>query len=60
MISSVSPDSASVGDGITNANVLTLTGTAQANSTVKVYDGANLLGSAVANANGTGALATSG
>ena len=33
-----------VGDGITNDNTLTLTGTAEANSTVKVYDGATLLG----------------
>ena len=37
-----------VGDGITNDNTLTLTGTAEANATVKVYDGANLLGSATA------------
>ena len=41
------------GDGITNDNTLTLTGTAEANATVKVYDGATLLGSATAN--GTGA-----
>ena len=46
-------DSGIVGDGITNAKSLTLTGTAEANSTVKVYDGATLLGSATAN--GTGA-----
>ena len=46
-------DSGTLGDGITNANVLTLTGTAEANSTVKVFDGATLLGSATAN--GTGA-----
>ena len=30
-IASFSPDSGTVGDGITNANVLTLTGTAEAN-----------------------------
>ena len=52
-ITSFSPDSGVVGDGITNASTLTLTGTAEANSTVKVYDGATLLGSATAN--GTGA-----
>jgi hypothetical protein len=52
-IASFSPDSGTVGDDITNVNVLTLTGTAEANSTVKVYDGATLLGSATAN--GTGA-----
>ncbi len=52
-ITSFTPDSGTVGDGITNASVLTLTGTAEANSTVKVYDGATLLGTATAN--GTGA-----
>ena len=52
-IASFSTDSGIVGDGITNDNTLTLTGTAEANSTVKVYDGATLLGSATAN--GTGA-----
>ena len=63
VISSISPDSGVVGDGITNVNVLTLTGTAEANSTVKVYDGATLLGSATANGSGawsytTGTLAS--
>ena len=58
VIGSFSPDSASIGDGITNANVLTLTGTAQANSTVKVYDGTTLLGSAVANVSGAWSFAT--
>ena len=52
-ITSFSTDSGVVGDGITNDNTLTLTGTAEANSTVKVYDGATLLGSALAS--GTGA-----
>src|ERR1019366_5598334 len=51
-ITSFSPDSGVVGDGITNASTLTLTGTAEANSTVKVYDGATLLGSATANGSG--------
>ena len=57
-VTSFSPDSGVVGDGITNATVLTLTGTAEANSTVKVYDGANLLGSATANGNGAWSLTT--
>ena len=62
-IASFSPDSGAVGDHITNDNTLTLTGTAEANSTVKVYDGATLLGSATANGSGawsytTAALAT--
>ena len=43
-IASFSNDSGVTGDGITNDNTLTLTGTAEANSTVKVYDGATLLG----------------
>ena len=41
-----------VGDHITNDNTPTLTGTAEANSTVKVFDGATLLGSAIANGAG--------
>ena len=53
-IASFSTDSGTVGDGLTNDNTLTLTGTAEANSTVKVFDGATLLGSATAN--GTGRL----
>ena len=51
-IASFSPDTGTVGDGSTTANVLTLTGTAEANATVKVFDGATLLGSAVANSSG--------
>ena len=43
-IASFSTDSGMVGDDITNDNALTLTGTAEANSTVKVFDGATLLG----------------
>ena len=64
-IASFSTDSGMVGDGITNDNTLTLTGTAEANSTVKVFDGATLLGSATANGSGawsytTAALANGG
>ena len=64
-ISSFSTDSGVVGDHITNDNTLTLTGTAEANSTVKVYDGTTLLGSATANGSGawsytTAALANGG
>src|SRR6185437_8951996 len=51
-ISSFSPDSGVAGDRITDVNILTLTGTAEANSSVKVYDGATLLGSATANGSG--------
>ena len=52
-IASFSTDSGVVGDHITNDNTLTLTGTAEANSTVKVYDGTTLLNSVTAS--GTGA-----
>src|SRR5262249_13792352 len=51
-ISSFSTDSGTVGDGITNDNTLTLTGTAEASATVKIYDGATLLGSTTANGSG--------
>ena len=58
IIASFSTDSGTVGDGITNDNTLTLTGTAEANSTVKVFDGATLLGSAVANGSGAWSFTT--
>src|SRR6185503_9645625 len=48
-----SPDTGVTGDGVTSANVITISGAAEANSTVKVYDGTTLLGTATAN--GTGA-----
>ena len=57
-ITSFSPDTGTVGDGVTSTNVLTLTGTAEANATVKVFDGATLLGSAVANGSGTWSFTT--
>ena len=58
-IASWSPDSGVVGDGITNANHLTLTGTAAANSTVTVYDGSTQLGTATVDSNGAWSYATS-
>src|SRR5207247_3741 len=57
-ISSFSTDSGTVGDGITNDNTLTLTGTAAAGSTVNVYDGATLLGTATANGSGAWTFTT--
>ncbi len=51
-IGSFSTDSGVVGDHITNDNTLTLTGTAEAGSTVKLYDGTTLLGSGIANGSG--------
>ncbi|MBN9040908.1 MAG: hypothetical protein J0H38_06430 [Rhizobiales bacterium] len=58
-IVSFSNDSGVVGDGITNDNTLTLTGTAAANSTVKVYDGATQIGTTTANASGSWSYITS-
>ena len=57
-IASFSTDTGTVGDGITSDNTLTLTGTAEANATVKVYDGATLLGSATANGSGAWSFTT--
>ena len=57
-ITSFSTDSGVAGDGLTNDNTLTLTGTAEANSTVKVYDGATLLGTATTNGSGAWSFTT--
>ena len=51
-IASFSKDTGTVGDNITSDNTLTLNGTAEAGSNVKVYDGSTLLGSATANGSG--------
>ena len=51
-IASFSPDSGTVGDGVTKATVLALAGTAVANSTVNVYDGATLVGTVTADGSG--------
>src|SRR6202022_1229129 len=53
VIASFSNDSGVVGDGITNDNTLTLTGTAAANSTVKIFDGSAQIGTAAANSSGS-------
>jgi hypothetical protein len=58
-ITSFSTDSGVVGDGITNDNTPTLTGTAPANSTVQVYDGSTLLGTTTANSSGAWTSTTS-
>ena len=57
-IAAYSTDSGTVGDGITNDNTLTLTGSAEANATVKVYDGVTLLGSATADGSGNWSYTT--
>ena len=51
-IASFTTDSGVAGDHITDDNTLTLGGSAEANSTVKIYDGATLLNSVTANASG--------
>ena len=53
-----SPDTGTVGDGVTNANQLTLTGTAVANSTVNIYDGTTLLGTTTSNSSGAWTIKT--
>ena len=57
-IVSFSPDSGTVGDDITNATTLTLTGTGEANSTVEVFDGSTELGTAAVNASGAWSFVT--
>ena len=57
-IAAFSSDSGTVGDGITADSTLTLTGTAEANSTVKVYDGATLLGQTTADGSGAWSYTT--
>ena len=57
-IAKFSPDSGIVGDGITNVNTPTLTGTAVANSTVKVFDGTTQVGTATADSTGAWTLTT--
>src|SRR5262249_61996991 len=57
-ISAFSPDSNVSGDGITNANVVTLTGSAAANSSIKVFDGTTQIGTVTANASGVWSFAT--
>src|SRR6185312_5287638 len=57
-ITAFSTDSGTVGDGITNDNTLTLTGSAEANATVKVYDGVTLLGSVTADGSGNWSYTT--
>jgi parallel beta-helix repeat protein len=57
-ITSFSSDSGLAGDAITNDNTLTLMGTADANTNVKIYDGATLLGSVTAGATGAWSYTT--
>ncbi|WP_253706016.1 Ig-like domain-containing protein [Bradyrhizobium sp. WD16] len=58
-IASFSTDSGILGDHITNDNTPTLTGTAVASSTVKVFDGNTQVGTATANSSGRWSVTTS-
>lgn len=58
-ISSWSPDSGKTGDGVTNADKVTLKGTATAGSTVKVLDGAQQIGTVTADSNGNWSFTSS-
>ena len=55
---SFSPDSDTVGDGITTATVVKLEGSAQAGSTVTVFDGTTQIGTATANSSGAWSFQT--
>ena len=58
-ITAFTPDTGMVGDTITGASVLTLSGTAEAASIVKLFDGATQIGTARANASGAWSIETS-
>ena len=52
-INKISPDSgSSASDGVTNVAVVTVSGTTEANSTVKLFDGGNQAGTATADSSG--------
>ncbi|MBR1170972.1 Ig-like domain-containing protein, partial [Bradyrhizobium liaoningense] len=57
-IASFSPDSNIVGDGITNANQLTLSGTAEAGGKVLIFDGETQVGAVTVDANGNWSFAS--
>ncbi|MBH5386116.1 Ig-like domain-containing protein [Bradyrhizobium diversitatis] len=57
-IVAITPDAGTVGDQVTNAKQLTLSGTAEAGSTIKVFEGSTVIGTAKANASGTWSLTT--
>jgi hypothetical protein len=57
-IASFSPDTGLQGDHITTEHTLTLTGTAEAGSTVTIFDASTLLGTALAGATGAWSFTT--
>ena len=58
-IASFTPDTGTIGDQITGASVLTLSGTAEASSIVKLFDGATQIGTTRANSSGAWSIETS-
>jgi hypothetical protein len=58
-IASYSAESGKLGDGITNDNTLTLTGSAPVNTTVNVFDGASKVGTVQVNSSGQWSVTTS-
>jgi hypothetical protein len=59
-VDTFSSDTGTAGDGITSDNTLTLGGTAEANSTVTVFDGGTVLGTAIADGGGWSFIAATG
>lgn len=57
-LASFSPDSNVAGDGVTNVNHVNLTGTADAGSTVQIFDSATMIGTAIADTNGAWSFAS--
>jgi hypothetical protein len=57
-ITAFTPDTGTVGDKVTDASVLTLTGTAEAGSTVNLFDGTTAIGTVKASASGAWSLTT--
>jgi hypothetical protein len=58
-ITSFTPDTDKVGDKVTSATTLTLSGTAEPGSNVMLFDGSMQIGTAIANASGAWSIVTS-
>ncbi|UQD70284.1 hypothetical protein JEY40_30535 [Bradyrhizobium japonicum] len=57
-IATISPDTGTTGDKITNAKQLTLSGTAEAGSTIRVLEGSTVVGTTKAGTSGSWSLTT--
>jgi Ca2+-binding RTX toxin-like protein len=58
IVAKYTPDTGPVGDGVTSAKAVTLSGTAEAGATVKVLDGTKEVGTATADASGAWSVTT--